>query len=91
MKKLVLRKKKKARVPFVVDQQALNHAMLNAAKPILVKSVAGGELTVLECGAIETELSTGKLKPKSRAFLIGKIKSAQLQKSKQKLLQKLRI
>ena len=90
MKKFVL-KKKKARVPIVVDQQVLNHAMLNAAKPILAKSVASGELSILECSGIETELNTGNLNPKNRAFLIGKIKSAQFQSARQKLVQKLRM
>jgi hypothetical protein len=60
-----------------------NKAMMSAAKPILAKAVSSGELDILECGKIETQMNKSLNNPlfqmdqKHVKFIVGQIKKSQ--------------
>jgi len=64
----------------IVHRQ-FNGVMLEAVRPILTKSVAAGELDVLECAKIESQINTSinnpffQLDPKYLSFIVGKLKA----------------
>ena len=67
------------KTPFIHRQ--FDHAMLETVKPILLKSVAAGELDIVECGKLETAINRSIQNPffqidrKYLDFLNKKLKS----------------
>jgi hypothetical protein len=70
--------------PFIHRQ--FTTAMQKAVQPILVKSVASGELDPLECGKIESQINASINNPffqidkKHLSFIVGKLKSGKSQR-----------
>jgi hypothetical protein len=72
-------KRRCAKAPLFHRQ--FNTIMLEAARPVLVKSVAAGELDFFECAKIETQINQSIKNPfyqidqKYLNFLVGKLKA----------------
>jgi hypothetical protein len=69
-----------------VMHRQFNSGMLEAVRPLLVKAVSVGELTISECGRLETQINKSIQNPFFQLdreylnFIIGKLKAGRRQR-----------